>query len=259
MTEYADQPVPRRIRFDPTRVRDERLYSRAYSHSRWVRRLKFILPAVAVAAVIGFFLTMRVVTGTGEAVISTAGINVAKKSLEMKAPHISGFTGTQQSYELKALRALQDLNNPKVVRLEKIDGHFGTGNGQTATISAATGVYDGTANSLHLTDGIELATTDGYKARFADAEVDIAKGHLETDKPLEIEADGATLKGSIKANRLVVEDHGKHVTFSGGVSVTFIPPDDAGAAVAAPAATPAAAPQGDALGSAADRLKSITE
>ena len=79
MTEYADQPAPRRIRFDPTRVRDERLYSRAYSHSRWVRRLKFILPAIAVAAVVGFFLTMRVVTGTGEAVISNAGINVPRE------------------------------------------------------------------------------------------------------------------------------------------------------------------------------------
>ena len=108
MTEYAEQPPARRIRFDPTRVRDERLYARAYSHSRWVRRMKFILPAVAIAAVAGFFLTMRVVTGTGEAVISNAGINVAQKSLEMKAPHISGFTGTKQSYELKALRALQE-------------------------------------------------------------------------------------------------------------------------------------------------------
>jgi lipopolysaccharide export system protein LptC len=257
MTEYADQPAPRRIRFDPTRVRDERLYSRAYSHSRWVRRLKFILPAIAVAAVVGFFLTMRVVTGTGEAVISNAGINVAKKSLEMKAPHISGFTGTQQSYELKALRALQDLDNPKVVRLEKIDGHFGIGKGQTATISAATGIYDGARNLLRLTDGIELSTTDGYQAVFADADVDIAKGHLETDKPMEIHADSGTLKGSIRANRLVVEDHGKHVTFSGGVSVLFTPPDDPpanGPAAASPPAT-----DGDALDSAADRLKSITE
>ena len=139
MTEYAEQPPARRIRFDPTRVRDERLYARAYSHSRWVRRMKFVLPAVAIAAVAGFFLTMRVVTGTGEAVISNAGINVAKKSLEMKAPHISGFTGTKQSYELKALRALQDLDNPKVVRLEKIDGHFGIGKDQTAMLSDADG------------------------------------------------------------------------------------------------------------------------
>jgi lipopolysaccharide export system protein LptC len=253
MTEYADQPVPRRIRFDPTRVRDERLYARAYSHSRWVRRLKFILPAVALAAVVGFFLTMRVVTGTGEAVISTAGINVAKKSLEMKAPHISGFTGTQQSYELKALRAVQDLDNPKIVRLEKIDGHFGIGKGQTATISATNGVYDGTQNLLRLSDGIQLATTDGYKAAFSDAEIDIGKGHLATQKPIRIEA---TI-GSIKANALTVEDNGKHVVFSGGVSVSFIPPDEPAGDDAAGASPPPTS--GDALDSAADRLKSATE
>jgi lipopolysaccharide export system protein LptC len=257
MTEYAEQPPARRIRFDPTRVRDERLYARAYSHSRWVRRLKFILPAVAIAAVAGFFLTMRVVTGTGEAVISNAGINVAKKSLEMKAPHISGFTGTKQSYELKALRALQDLDNPKVVRLEKIDGHFGMGKDQTATISAESGTYDGTTNLLHLADGIHLSTTDGYSAVLADAEIDIGKGHLETDRPIEIHANSASITGTIKANRLVVEDRGKHVLFSGGVSVSFIPPDDSPAPGDPPAASPP--PAGDALGSAADRLKSITE
>jgi lipopolysaccharide export system protein LptC len=257
MTEYADQPVARRIRFDPTRVRDERLYARAYSHSRWVRRLKFILPAVAIAAVAGFFLTMRVVTGTGEAVISNAGINVAKKSLEMKAPHISGFTGTKQSYELKALRALQDLDNPKVVRLEAIDGHFGISNDQTATINAATGIYDGVRNVLRLTDGIDLSTTDGYSAHFADAEVDIGRGHLETDKPVEIHANSGKIKGSIRANRLVVEDRGKHVVFSGGVSVSFIPPEEP-VADGQPAASPAANDSG-ALDSAADRLKSITE
>ncbi|MBN8993688.1 MAG: hypothetical protein J0H94_00575 [Rhizobiales bacterium] len=256
MTEYADQPAPRRIRFDPTRVRDEGLYTRAYSHSRWVRRLKFILPVVAAAAVVGFFLTMRVVTGTGEEVISTAGINVAKKSLEMKAPHISGFTGTQQSYELKAVRALQDLDNPKVVHLEKIDGHFGIGNNQTAAISAGVGIYDGSSNRLLLGGGIDLATTDGYKARLTQADIDIGKGRLVTQKPIEIHADGA-LNGSIRANALVVEDQGKHVTFSGGVSVIFVPPDDPAAPEGA-----AADPQptdGKALESAADRLKNATE
>lgn len=250
MTEY--QPVQRRIRFDPTRVRDEGLYTRAEAHSRWVRRLKFILPAVAAVAVVGFFLTMRVVTGTGEEVISTAGINVAKKSLEMKAPHISGFTGTKQSYEVKALRALQDLDNPKIVRLEQIDGHFGIGNGQTATVSATNGVFDGTTNKLRLTDGIALATTDGYKAKLTDADIDIGKGQLATGKPLHIEGS----IGSINANGLSVENNGKHIIFTGGVSVSVTPPDEpaAGEGAAAPPSS-----EGDALDSAADRLKSATQ
>src|SRR3954447_5303222 len=109
MTQYADSPAPRRIRFDPTRPRGREAYASAHRHSVVVRWLKFVLPAIALAGVVAFFVTMRFVSGTGEAVISLAGINFESKSLVMKAPHISGFSGTQQSYEVKATRALQDL------------------------------------------------------------------------------------------------------------------------------------------------------
>ncbi len=248
MTDYADPPAPRRIRFDPTRSRDAGDFTRAHRHSRWVRRLKFILPAIAIAGVAGFFLTMRVVSGSGEAVIALSGINVESKSLVMKAPHISGFSGTQQSYELKATQAVQDLDNPNLVKLTAINGHFGVGKNQTATISAGTGFFDGTGNTLRLADGIQLATTDGYKARLAEAQIDIGKGSMVSTKPLEV----STGDGSIKANSVQVSDHGTHVFFSGGVSVSFTPSDDA-----AEPSPPAA--DSDTLAKAAARLKSATE
>lgn len=247
MTDYADPPAPRRIRFDPTRTRGVDAFTRAQSHSRRVRWLKFILPGIAIAGIAGFFLTMRVVSGSGEAVIALAGLNVASKSLVMKAPHISGFSGTEQSYELKATQAVQDLDNPKLVKLEAINGHFGIGNKQTATITAGAGLFDGTGNTLRLMDGIQLTTTDGYKARLAEAQIDIGKGNLVSTKPLEIYAED----GSIRANGIQVSDRGTHVIFSGGVRVSFTPSDDA------PAAAPV--PDSDALAKAAARLKSATE
>ena len=52
------------------------------------------------------------------------------------------------------------------------------------------------------------------------AAVDLAKGSLESSQPVEIHAK----EGSLRANSMAVTDRGKHILFSGGVSVTFMPP-----------------------------------
>jgi lipopolysaccharide export system protein LptC len=240
MTDLIEaRPAPRRIRFDPTGPRPGRDYGHAERHSRRVRWLKIALPTIAAVAVVGFFLAIRF-EAAGEAV-SLAGINIEDKSLVMKAPHISGFEGTRQAYEVHATRAIQDLSNPKVVTLQEIVAKFGMQGGGTATVDAAAGVYDGNANLLTLKNGIAIATTDGYHATMVDAKVDVKGGTLVTQKPLEIHS----ADGMIKANGVQVSDRGKHILFTGGVTVNFVPPPDAAASLmpgAAPAPANAAAP-----------------
>lgn len=220
--EAPAEPAGRRIRFDPTRVRGEDYFTRASRHSRTVRWLKIALPVVAAAGVASFFVAMQLAPNPDEAVITLAGVNVEKKSVEMKAPHISGFEGSKRAYEIKATRAIQDLNNPKVVTLEEIVAKFGIGDGTTANVNAAIGVFDGTTKGLTLRDGITLKTSNGYEAKLVEAAIDMEKGHLATEKPVTIK--GA--EGSISANSMEIVDRGAKIRFGGGVSVTFVPKDD---------------------------------
>src|SRR5436190_4105530 len=119
MTELTDHSTaPRRVRFDPTRPRGADAYVRAHRHSRRVRFLKFALPTIAAVSVVGFFLTMRFADITGGALVGFAGLNIEKKSLIMDAPHMSGYDASRRPYEVKAIKALQDLNNPKMVTLD---------------------------------------------------------------------------------------------------------------------------------------------
>jgi lipopolysaccharide export system protein LptC len=211
----------RRIRFDPTQERGPEHYTRAGRHSRLVRRLKFVLPAIAGLGVLGFLAFIQFAPGPDTAIIKLSGINVESKSVTMKKPHISGFEGTRRAYEVGAARAVQDLANPKVVTLDKINARLGIGDGDTAHIIATKGDYNGDTNKLVLTGGITLQTTNGYKASFEEAEIDIESGTMTSSRPLEI----ITGMASVKANAVEVRDEGKHVWFRNGVTVVYTPPD----------------------------------
>jgi lipopolysaccharide export system protein LptC len=114
---------------------------------------------------------------------------------------------------------VQNLDDPKVVTFSAIDGRFGLDEAGEATLDATTGVYDGNTNTLTLKDGIDVQTDSGYSATLQGAAIDLAKGTLVSDQPLEIR----TGEGTIRANGVSVSERGKRVTFTNGVSVVYMP------------------------------------
>ncbi len=221
MTDYTeDTPVRHRIRYNPTRRGGEQAYRAARRHSRLVRTLRIVLPAVAVAGLLLFWASARFIPSDLAGLISSAGIDVTSNSVIMKTPHISGFEGTRRAYEVTAARAIQSLNDPKVLTFQQINAHIGLENAGTATVDATTGIYNGNNNTLELKDGISIQTTTGYAAQIEQASVDLAKGSMQSSHPVEIQAKDGTLR----ADSMEVTDRGKHVIFRGGVSVSFMPP-----------------------------------
>jgi lipopolysaccharide export system protein LptC len=248
MAELHTQVVPRRVRFDPTRPRGADAYGHAFRHSRRVTFLKFALPTIAAISIAAFFLTMRFADITRITSVTAAGLNVDAKSLTMEAPHMSGFDASRHPYQLKAIKAVQDLINPQVVNLDTIDARFATDDANTAVLKARSGVLNNVKNTLTLKDGITIRTSDGYQATMIDADIDITKGKLISTKPVEVHSsDGNWLK----ANGVHIEDKGAKVTFIDGVSVNYIPSDQD--------ASPAAPERQTGTDAAAGRIRSATE
>lgn len=212
----------RNIRFDPTQERGPEFFENATRHSRWVRRLKILLPTLAAIGVLGFLAVVQFAPEPGDAVITLSGVNIEDESVTMEKPHISGFEGTRRAYEVRASQAVQDLNNPNIVTMDNIRARLGLGDGETAQIRATKGIYDAASGKLVLEDGITLKTTNGYDATFERATVDIETGRMSSNRPLEI----ITEQGTVKANGMVLRQDGKHVRFRNGVSVVFTPPAD---------------------------------
>ena len=221
MTDYTDDPpVRHRIRYDPTQRGGEKAYRAARRHSRLVRWLRIVLPAVAVAGILLFWTSARFIPSDLAGLISSAGIDVQSNSVVMKTPHISGFEGTRRAYDVTAARAIQSLNDPKVLTFEEINAHIGLENAGTATVDATTGIYNGNNNTLELKDGISIETTTGYAATIVQASIDLAKGNLQSSHPVEIRGK----EGALRADSMEVLERGKHIIFRGNVSLVFTPP-----------------------------------
>jgi lipopolysaccharide export system protein LptC len=222
----AREPRRRHFRYDPSKLRGEEVFRDARRHSGLVRWLKIILPALAGAGVVAFLVTIKTMTSDIADLFTLASIAVDSKNLIMEKPHLSGFKGTEHSYEVHAERALQDLTNPKVVRLEMIDAEFGLTSDVRVSLDATSGVFDGDKETLELTNGITVSSTDGYAAKLDMAMVDLRAGTLVSEGNIEI----SSLDGLVRSRALSISDRGKKISFTGGVSLTFVPPEAPAAA-----------------------------
>jgi lipopolysaccharide export system protein LptC len=209
----------RRLRYNPRAARGDDAFGAAERHSRRVRFLKFALPALAIIGLGIFWGTSRMIPGNLASLVEVSGIDVESNSVVMQQPHISGFEGTRRAYEVKADTAVQSLDDPKVITFNAIDGRFGLDEAGEATLGATTGVYDGNTHTLTLTDGIDVETNTGYSATLQGAAIDLAKGTLVSDQPIELR----TGEGSIQAGGVSVAERGKRVLFTSGVKVVFVP------------------------------------
>ena len=249
-------PRRRKFRYDPAKIRGEEVFGAARRHSGLVRWLKIVLPALAGTAVLVFVLAIQIITSDIGELFTIAGMAVDTKSLVMEKPHLSGFKGTEHSYEVHAERAVQDLSNPKIVRLEEIAAEFGLSSDVKVSLGATAGVFDGDQETLSLSDGITVSSTNGFAAKLEAATVDFDEGTLTSDTPVEIratgpdplandlgrkpvedkkpveESDQGAGDAEIRAEPPHREDRRMRVRFSGGVSVTYVPPPSEGTAAA---------------------------
>lgn len=193
-------------------------FARARRHSRRVRLLKIILPTLAVGmttAFIGYSILASSVGGLAS--IGTPSLEGG--DLVMANPKLDGFTKDNLPYNMSAARAKQSLNGGSSIELEEIQARLPIGEGNWASINAATGTFDKDDNTLDITSNVTLETTSGIVARLQSAKVDIAAKKLSTKKPVEIELDGTR----IAAESMQATEGGKILMFSDRVRVQIDP------------------------------------
>jgi lipopolysaccharide export system protein LptC len=188
----------------------------AERHSRRVRRLRIWLPVIGGLVALGvvgwtFFSSMTVRLGLNNVLFTKDGVT-------MVDPHISGRS-QGRSYEMTAQKGLQAFDDPKKVRFEKVSGRIEMQDRKWAKVEAATGIFDGTKQTLQLDGGIDVVTSDGYHITTQSSDLDLDKGTMVTKTPVRI----VTSDGTIDAGSARVEDHGRHMVFSDRVFVTLQP------------------------------------
>lgn len=203
---------------DPSRARRSAQVA-ARRHSRLVRSLKFVLPGIAllgVAVLAGKALLFSYVPD-----LKLPTVLFSKDGITMVEPRLSGRS-RDRAYEISALRAVQSLDDPKRVRLERVDGRIELSDKQWAKVEAKAGLYDGTSERLRLEQGLSVVTSNGYRAATDGADFDLATGKMVSRAPVRIDGPAATIEGA----KLEISDDGRTFVFSGGIRMEIRPSAD---------------------------------
>lgn len=193
-------------------------FGHARRHSRRVRLLKFALPTIAAIIALAFPIYSYMVAPAAVAINADSSVLTDGK-LVMAHPKLEGVTRQNLPYSMTAQRAVQDVTKQGIVQLEGIDAKLPMSADVTATVSADTGLYDGDRNTVELNGNVTVTTTDGMVAKLKSAFLDMGKGTMKTDKPVDIVRTGS----HIVSDAMRVEDNGKLLVFEKRVRVNIDP------------------------------------
>ncbi len=214
-------PEAVRAYWNMSRGDSERAFRAARRHSRLVRFLRVGLPVGIVLGLAGLSLAtwlnpLRLLTAALP--VNVNDLVVSGSKITMEQPRVNGFTKDQRAYEFTAEAAAQDLTKPDIVELRNINAKIEMEDKSTMTMKALTGVYDTKRESLKLEGNILLTQSNGSTGKLIEATVDVRKGNVISDRPVELEM----LQGILNANRLEVVDSGTLVRFHGGVNMVLM-------------------------------------
>ena len=203
----------------------ERAFRAARRHSRAVRILRVAIPLAVVLGFTGIFLItyFNPLRMLAKLPIDVGNLVVSGTKITMEHPRLSGFTGDARAYELSADAAKQDLTKPDLIELRNIRAKVQMQDKSTVEVSATTGIYDSKGETIKLDQNIVLSSSTGYRGRLSQATVDIRKGNVLSEQPVEVDL----LQGTLNANRLEIVDSGDLVRFDGGVKMILMLGDTA--------------------------------
>jgi lipopolysaccharide export system protein LptC len=198
----------------------ERAFRAARRHSRLVRGLRIALPVIVGVVAIAVFLVIyfNPLRMLAKLPINLGDLVISGTKITMEKPHLSGFTRDARGYELSADAAAQDLTKPDIVELRNIRAKVQMQDKSTLQMTAVTGIYNSKVETLELDQNIDLSSSTGYAGHLSEALVDIRKGHVVSNKPVQVKL----LQGTLNANRLEIVDSGDLVRFDGGVTMILM-------------------------------------
>ena len=193
----------------------------AARHSRMVRILRVAVPAVvglAMAGVVAISIFNPFRALMKQLPVDMDNLVVSGTKITMESPHMSGFTPDQRPYEVWAKTATQDLTDPDHVEMKTVRARVLQEDRSTVTMEARTGLFDTKANLLDLRKDIFLQSSTGYEARLSQALLDIGKGTVTSEEPVDVKL----LNGTLTADRLRITEKGELVRFEGRVKMNLI-------------------------------------
>jgi lipopolysaccharide export system protein LptC len=203
----------------------EARFAAAARHSRLVRILRKAVPAAIIVSMlvivgISVFNPFRMLTNLP---IDVGNVVVSGTKITMQSPHMAGFTPDRRPYEVNARTAMQDVTNPNFIELDLLKGKMEMEDKSIIVMNAKRGYFKNREQLLDLYEDVLLKSTT-YEARLLEATVDMGKGSVVSDKPVNVRM----TDGTLDAQKLEITGKGELMVFYGGVTMHLNPIDKTG-------------------------------
>ena len=219
-TAYGTEPRRTRAFKASHRSDHAQRFKAAARHSRRVRLLRVVLPAIAllgcvVIALMSWFNPLNMMLA--RLPISIGDVIVSGTKIKMQNPKLTGFTRDKRRYDVSAGAAAQDLTKPDLVELQDINALFEMQDNNTMKLVARGGVFDTKKEQLTLEKNIVVTSSKGDEGYLEEAVVDTKNGNVVSEKPVLMKLTNGTIKG----NRFEVTNSGEVIRFDKGVVVNM--------------------------------------
>lgn len=198
-------------------AKKDSIFLAAMKHSGRVKFIKILLPIIAViiAAIFAWFTFFAAQSTADIITLNTTGDD----KLVMTSPKIEGYSKSQKPYSFNASRAVQDPQKPGLIELIDITAKMPLGERAEADVAAIGGIYDNINGRMVLEKPFSVTTSDGVKANFKSANINIETSQLTTNDPVEIIRD----REHLTADSLSIKENGQVFVFKGKVQLIIAP------------------------------------
>lgn len=198
----------------------EARFARAARHSRMVRALRIVVPAavgLAMAGLIGVaaFNPFRTLANLP---LDMDNLVVSGTKITMESPRLAGFTPDKRPYEMQATTATQDITDPDSVELHTLRAKVLMEDQSTVTLNSRTGMFNTKTQILDLHEDVLMQSSTGYEARLTHATVDMGRGTVTSDQPVDVKL----LNGTLTADTMHVTEKGDVVRFDNNVVMHLV-------------------------------------
>ena len=152
--------------------------------------------------------------------IDVGNVVVSGTKITMQSPHMAGFTPDRRPYEVNAVTAMQDITNPNFIELETLKAKVEMEDKSMVLMDARKGYFKNREQLLDLHENVIL-TSPSYVARLSEATIDMGKGTVISNKPVNVKM----MDGVLDSQRLEITGRGELMTFYGGVVMNLNPID----------------------------------
>ena len=188
-------------------------------HTRLVRGLRVMLPVLAVGICLSYAIMLRTSWQLGAGRLDVGQVELTPDDMTMKNPKYFGVNKDGSRYEVRAKRAVLELNPKAPIQLIDIEGDLVQPSNVVTKLKSKNGTLDNAKGELELYDGIEIDASNGMSARMSRATIYSKEHRVVSKHPVQLTMPTGTVRGG----SMTMKTNTQESTLVGDVAVNLVP------------------------------------